>query len=121
MDNPSKPKKADSVNVSVNVNDNVNSLEVVSGDLVALSKKREEEFYQKLIPFVGKYPKSMIREFYDYWTEWDDRKKFMRWEINRKKGGVFEIARRLSTWSRKESLTIGKKEEVTIYKPAPKL
>jgi len=116
LENPTKAKKADSVTVSVSVSDSV-----IKEDSGAAFAKREEEFYQRLVPFVGEYPKQMVRDFFDFWSEWDDKKKFMRWEINKKKGGVFDVARRLATWKRKEDTPIGKKPETTTYKPGPKL
>jgi hypothetical protein len=82
--------------------------------------KKEKDFYSKLVPFVGEYDSSMVRAFFDYWSEWDDKKNFMRWEINKRKSGVFDIARRLATWKKKENGSFGKTEE-TVYTPFQKL
>jgi len=55
---------------------------------------RKKEFYNQLTPFILKYPKDMLREFYDYWTEIGIKDRKMRFE----KEKVFGLERRLLTW-----------------------
>lgn len=55
---------------------------------------RKKEFADKLIPFVDKYGKTMIRSFYEYWTEKGEKDRKMRFE----KEKVFEVTKRLATW-----------------------
>lgn len=70
-------------------------------------KKRQDEFYQKLVPFVGegagKFHKDMVRAFYEYWTEPSVDGTLMRMED--KKNKYFDIARRLATWKRREPVS----------------
>lgn len=61
-------------------------------------EKREKEFYSTLVPFVGKYPKEMIRAFYDYWREKNKSGARMRFELEK----TWEISLRLSTWANRD-------------------
>lgn len=56
---------------------------------------RKEDFYQSLIPFVDKYPKDMIRAFFDYWSEMNKSCTKMRFEQQ----PTWEVAKRLATWA----------------------
>lgn len=78
-----KPKKADSVNVSVN--DNVNKLNT---NVLA-------EFKNSLQTFSNEFDKNMINDFYLYWTEKKPRGKKMRFEMEK----TFDISRRLTRWN----------------------
>lgn len=59
---------------------------------------RKEEFYNSLVPFIGKYPKEMIRKFYDYWTELNRSGNKMHFELQK----TWELSKRLATWSSKD-------------------
>ena len=60
-------------------------------------ESRRKRFYDSLIPFVERYGKAMIREFYDYWSEADRAAKpRMRFEKERS----WETDRRLGRWAR---------------------
>lgn len=59
-------------------------------------ENRKLLFVEKLTPFVGKYEKEMLNEFYFYWTEKNENGKKMRFEMQK----VFEYGRRLSTWAK---------------------
>lgn len=65
--------------------------------------KRKEEFKDELSQFADRYPKDMLNDFYEYWTEpnkshtkmlfetkqtWDTSRRLSRWERNSRKGGV---------------------------------
>jgi hypothetical protein len=78
----SKIEANNNVNNNVNVNNNENILE------------RKSKFYATLSLFVDEYPKKMLREFYDYWTEHGDKDKKLRFE----KEKTFGIEQRLRTW-----------------------
>lgn len=52
------------------------------------------EFQNMLIPFLEKYKKELIREFFDYWTETNINNGKMRYEGEK----YFSISRRLATW-----------------------
>lgn len=59
-------------------------------------KDRKLAFGMQLKPFNGMYQRSMLAEFYDYWTEVKDGGRKMRYE----KEKTFEIAKRLARWSK---------------------
>jgi hypothetical protein len=72
------------------VNDNVNVKDKVIDNI----EERKSKFYASLSLFVDEYPKKMLREFYDYWTEHGDKDKKLRFE----KEKTFGIEQRLRTW-----------------------
>lgn len=57
-------------------------------------EERKSKFYDSISLFVNEYPKKMLREFYDYWTEHGNKDKKMRFE----KEKTFGIEQRLRTW-----------------------
>lgn len=61
----------------------------------AATLSRKDSFYQSLVPFVGQYPKEMVRAFYDYWSELNKSGTKMRYELER----TWELPRRLATWA----------------------
>jgi hypothetical protein len=61
-----------------------------------LLERRKDDFYNSLIPFVQKFGREMVREFFDYWTEPNKSKTKMRFELER----TWDVSRRLNTWSR---------------------
>ena len=68
---------------------------------VEARKAREQKFYEELIPFVDKYGKEMIREFYDYWTQTNsDNDTTNLMDIEKRKKGKFCISLRLATWKK---------------------
>ena len=62
-----------------------------------LLEVRKQKFYDSLVPFVEKYGKEMIREFYDFWTEPNKSKTKMRFEME----VTWDTARRLGYWERR--------------------
>ena len=54
------------------------------------------EFKKSLMPHLDKYGQTMLKNFSDYWTEKSPRGNKMRFE----KEKVFDVSRRLATWSR---------------------
>lgn len=62
--------------------------------------KREKLFYESLVPFVEKYGKDMIREFFDYWSEKNKSGTKMRFELQ----NTWETNKRLATWARKQDV-----------------
>lgn len=61
-------------------------------------EERAKDFMHRVAEFNGQYPKEMLRAFYDYWTEHNERGKKMRFEMQK----VFDIKKRLVTWSNNE-------------------
>lgn len=58
-------------------------------------EERKTDFYNSLIPFLEKYPKEMIRAFFDYWSELNKSRTKMRWESEK----TWETSKRLVTWA----------------------
>jgi hypothetical protein len=73
-------------NNNVNVNDNVNKNINI--------EERKSKFYASLTLFVDEYPKQMLRDFFEYWTEHGEKDKKLRFE----KEKTFGIEQRLRTW-----------------------
>lgn len=63
-------------------------------------QERKKIFYSSLVPYVDKYGKSMVREFYDYWSEMNRSETKMRFELQK----TWEVGKRLATWANKEPL-----------------
>ena len=57
-------------------------------------KDRKQEFASLLSPFVEKYGRDFINDFYGYWTEHGANDRKMRFE----KQTSFSVKRRLKTW-----------------------
>jgi hypothetical protein len=70
---------------------------------LAIKKKtapeRAQDFYVQLVPYVEKYGREMIRNFYDYWSEYSSERSKMRFE----KQPTWNLARRLATWSKRDN------------------
>jgi hypothetical protein len=61
-------------------------------------KEKKLDFYENCKPYLAKYPKEMLRAFYNYWTELNKSGAKMRYELQ----PVFEIGKRLATWAGKD-------------------
>ena len=57
-------------------------------------EERKSKFYDSLTVYVDEYPKKMLRDFYDYWSEHGEKDKKLRFE----KEKTFGIEQRLRTW-----------------------
>ena len=66
----------------------------------AATLSRKESFYQSLVPYVGQYPKEMIRAFFNYWSELNKSETKMRYELEK----TWELPRRLATWASREKV-----------------
>ena len=84
---------------------NPNRLDNVSGHQTDTKRTPEQElkdrklaFGMQLKPFSEMYPRPMLVEFYDYWTEVKEGGRKMRFE----KEKTFEIAKRLARWKRND-------------------
>jgi hypothetical protein len=73
----------------------------------------QKDFSDGLIDFETKYAKSMIDQFYEYWTETDQKGK-MRFQAQK----FFDISKRLATWKRKSSDFHTNKKEASTDVPA---
>jgi DNA-binding MarR family transcriptional regulator len=61
-------------------------------------KDRKLAFGMQLKPFSGTYPRPMLVEFYNYWTETKEGGRKMRFE----KEKTFEVAKRLARWKKND-------------------
>lgn len=118
----------DNGNVTVDVNDTVNVTDTVNADKSAKSDSAENKFsstsiqkkdsvedrkvafIEKITPYVGQYEKSMLNDFYAYWTEKNENGKKMRFEMEK----VFDVGRRIATWAKNDkNYNNGKQATVT--------
>lgn len=63
-----------------------------------LLAKRRKDFYSSLVPFLSKYAREMIRDFFDYWSEPNKSRTRMRFEMER----TWDTSRRLAFWASRE-------------------
>jgi hypothetical protein len=81
-------------NVNVNVNDNViNKIESKPS-----LETRSHAFKETLRPFLNQYGSDMLKTFYNYWSEPNQSKTKMKFELEK----TWETSRRLATWSKRE-------------------
>lgn len=64
------------------------------------------EIWEAIDQSFDTYPKQMVREFWEYWTEHNENGRKMRFEMEK----VFSIKRRLATWKRNDLKWYGKKK-----------
>lgn len=60
-----------------------------------ITAERKKIFYNSLVPYVQKYGREMVREFYDYWSEANPSGKKMRFEMQK----TWDLNLRLARWS----------------------
>lgn len=65
---------------------------------LAATLSRKEKFRQSLVPFVEKYGKDMMKNFFDYWSEMNKSCTKMRYEQQ----PTWEVAKRLATWAKRD-------------------
>lgn len=63
-------------------------------------KARKETFRDTVKGFADKYPREMLKEFYEYWTEKNQAGVKMRFE----KEPTFEISKRLARWASNQKI-----------------
>lgn len=56
---------------------------------------RQRRFYESLVPFVEKYGREMVRDFYEYWTETTRSGAKMRFELQ----PTWVVSKRLARWN----------------------
>lgn len=84
--------------ISLSIRDNNSPL--VDGEVISSSslELRAKAFYNSLIPYLEKYGKVMLRDFYNYWSEPNKSRTKMRFELQQ----TWEVGRRLATWKSKD-------------------
>ena len=75
--------------------------------------EREEIFKHDVASYTSKYPKELLREFYDYWTEPTRNKQKMRFELEK----TWDTARRIANWARRAQKS-QKPPPQAVQKPA---
>jgi hypothetical protein len=76
---------------NVNDNDNVNVINKIEA--------RSQIFKDSLLQYKDKYQVNMLKEFYNYWTEPNQSKTKMRFELQK----TWSLDRRLETWAKREN------------------
>jgi hypothetical protein len=71
---------------------------------------RKEDFMRKVAKFTKDYPKEMLREFYDYWSEHGENDRKFRME----KEKSFDISKRLARWAKNSKFSFNVKKQPTI-------
>ena len=54
----------------------------------------EKEFKEEILSYSNEYGDLMLKEFFEYWAEWNPSKTKMRWQLEK----TWQTDRRLSTW-----------------------
>ena len=80
-------------NIADNDNDNVNV------NVINKIEARSQIFKDSLLDFKNKYQVNMLKEFYNYWTEPNQSKSKMRFELEK----TWSLDRRLETWAKREN------------------
>ena len=91
-----EPKKTDNDNDNDNEKDNDNENILLKKVTKENILKRKLEFKEKVNPFLEKYGKDILNEFFKYWTEPNKKNTKMRFESEE----YFDVGRRLSTWQK---------------------
>lgn len=81
-----------------NQNNNINNIKYNLSVGMSI-EERKQKFYESLIPYVEKYGREMVRDFYDYWSELNRSGTKMRCELQ----PTWQLGGRLATWSRKHN------------------
>lgn len=80
-----------------NVNDNVN-VNVINSKSKPSLETRSLAFKETLRPFLNQYGADMLKSFYNYWSEPNQNKTKMLYEMQK----TWDNSRRLATWSKRE-------------------
>lgn len=66
----------------------------------AATLSRKDTFYKSLVPYVERYGRDMVRDFFDYWSEMNKSETKMRFEQQT----TWEVGKRLATWEKREKI-----------------
>jgi hypothetical protein len=87
----------ESTNPTVNVNDNVN-VNVNVNDIKNNIDSRKLKFSQTLKPYLEKYGKDLLNEFYNYWSEPNKSNTKFKQELEK----TWSLESRLARWSKND-------------------
>jgi hypothetical protein len=96
FENGNKPKNKQS-EIKTEAKDKQNESKVETNNNVNKNiniEERKSKFYDAIAKYVDEYPKEMLRDFFNYWSEHGENDKKLRFE----KEKTFGIKQRLSTW-----------------------
>ena len=86
--------------------DNNNKEKTISNEIVkkkatkvATLAERKQSFALSLEPYLAKYSRDMLNDFYAYWTEENQSRTKMRFELEKTWG----LANRLATWAKRDN------------------
>ena len=82
-----------------NIADNDNDNDNVNVNVINKIEARSQTFKDSLLDFKNKYQVNMLKEFYNYWTEPNQSKSKMRFELQK----TWSVERRLETWAKREN------------------
>lgn len=112
---------ADASNFQSEIIEHQKAISVLNSFLNNDIQSRKDKFMEKVAKFTNDYPKEMLREFYDYWTEHGENDRKFRME----KEKSFDISKRLARWAKNSKFsanekpkTINRQTEETIRKNA---
>lgn len=88
----------DKLNININKNNTKSKPKGLPKNQTVSIEERKKVFYDECAVYVSKYPKEMIRDFFDYWTEKNTSGIKMRFEMQK----VFELSKRLATWAKND-------------------
>ncbi len=71
--------------------------------------EKKQKFYDDCKPYLVKYPKEMLRAFYNYWTEMNKPGTRLKFELQQ----TFEISKRLATWAGKTKEFVKTSDAIT--------
>ncbi len=107
-------------NIADNVNDNVNVINNIASSEAPAKKinnieERILKFADTLRPFIEKYGKETITDFYKYWKQPNKSNTKFKQELEK----TWDVNLRLETWAKNE-IKYGSKKEVVIDPRNPK-
>lgn len=81
-------------------------------------KEKKSMFHQTLKPFLEKYGKDMLNDFFLYWTEPNQTNTKLKYEMEK----TWSIEARLNTWSKRDfnKSKLLQQTDVPVYTPNPK-
>lgn len=96
VDESKKPLNETSQASTVSGSGSGSGIGSVSGNVKKSIEDRKADFKKSLSPFLEKYGKDLLNEFYKKWTEKNPRGRKMRFE----KEKTFDVSLRLETWKK---------------------
>lgn len=73
-------------------------------------ERRKRDFGNSLVPFVEKYGKETVRDFYEYWTEPNKSRTKMRYELEK----TWDVSRRIARWAAHERVPKKTKADIGV-------